>query len=72
MTTTYQTPSFTPGTRVAYQAHWMTEAQDATIIRQIKPAGRIGRFFGANVECFVITVDGDPHSFTTQVNWLQA
>lgn len=65
--TTYQTSD-----RVLYRPSWATEWTPALIIRQITPAGRIGRFFGATTECYVIQVEGDPHPFTTQTDWLVA
>lgn len=69
----YQEAELTTTTPQAaeYRPAWATEWTPCTIVGEIPPAGRIGRFFGATHPVSVITLPGDAAPFATQTRNLR-
>lgn len=49
-----------------YRPQWEDHWTPCTVVGHIKPAGRVGRFFGATQLVNLVTVEGDSAPFATQ------
>lgn len=60
----------TSQTTALYRAPWMTEYQPVSVQAEVKPSGRIGRFFGATNRIFVVVTSDDHRPFSVPADHL--